>query len=83
VLYVESAAARKDWKNRLEEAIGLREAVLDNRRVFELVPMCSRTFTAGPHRSGGESAAGSSGSAGKPTCSVPFSASAFSFFKLV
>jgi hypothetical protein len=75
VLYAESAAARAEWKAKLEEAIGLRKVVQENNKMFELEELSSETFFAPSLRSGPAAPAwnGNTLLTGKFTCSIPFS----------
>ena len=73
-LFVESSQARLDWKQKLQDAIGLREAVLESDHVFDLVTMSEDTFVprsislTDSHRRDGTVIP-----YGRPTCSVAFS----------
>lgn len=76
-LYAETAQVRADWKQKLEEAKGLRQVVSDSNRVFEMETLSIDTFLlplpnqvqplqpATWHDMGNLT--------GKVTCSVPFS----------
>jgi hypothetical protein len=81
VLYAESAAARAEWKAKLEEAIGLRKVVQESNKVFEPEVLSSETFLVPSLRSGPAAPAwnGDTLLTGKVTCSIPFSASCKSF----
>lgn len=75
-LYVETAQARSDWKQKLEEAKGLRAVVSESNKVFEIETLSIETFLVPPvnltttntpswHDVGSYT--------GRVTCSVPFS----------
>ena len=73
-LYTETSQARLEWKAKLEEAIGLRKAVQESNKVFEVGTLSADTFyaptlmtDAGPSWDNDENFTG------KITCSVPFS----------
>ncbi|KAF5386380.1 hypothetical protein D9757_006718 [Collybiopsis confluens] len=77
ILYGESAAARTEWKDKLEEAIGLRKVVQESNKVFEIETLSTDTFLAPTMIGGGPQAANVGPSydntfTGKVTCSVPF-----------
>lgn len=72
-LFTESQQARAEWKQKLDEAIGLRKVVQESNKVFELEPLSTDTFlvpsissTAVPSWNHENSLTG------KVTCSVPF-----------
>lgn len=76
-LYAESAASRAEWKQRLEEAIGLRKIVQESNKVFEIETLSSDTFLI-PSVMAGPSAPtwnNDNTFTGKVTCSIPFSTS--------
>ncbi len=75
-VFAESAQARNEWKQKLEEAIGLRKVVQDSNKVFEIETLSADTFLV-PSMMSGSNATWSHGEAftGKVTCSVPFSES--------
>ncbi|KAI0794364.1 Dbl domain-containing protein [Fomes fomentarius] len=72
-VFAESAQARNEWKQKLEEAIGLRKVVQDSNKVFEIETLSADTFLV-PSMMSGSNATWSHGEAftGKVTCSVPF-----------
>lgn len=81
-LYAPSKQKRTEWRTKFDEAKGLRRAVVEANRVFELTTLCDATFAL-PYASvgmvGGEIerstvAPGSDNSSfhGRITCSVPF-----------
>lgn len=81
-LFADSAQARAEWKEKLEEAIGLRKVVQESNRVFEVETLSTDTFLvpsalAQPANSSWNS---ENSFTGKVTCSVPFSASASSLW---
>ncbi|KAF9232409.1 CNH domain-containing protein [Melanogaster broomeanus] len=73
-LFTESQQARAEWRQKLEEAIGLRKVVQESNKVFEMDPLSTDTFfmpaisasTAAPAWNPENSFTG------KVTCSVPF-----------
>ncbi len=74
-VYAESSQARSDWKDKLQEAIGLRKVVQESNKVFEVETLSSDSFVvpsmlAAPtnHSWNAENAF-----TGRVTCSVPFS----------
>ncbi|KAI0367587.1 Dbl-like domain-containing protein [Pilatotrama ljubarskyi] len=72
-VFAESAQARNEWKQKLEEAIGLRKVVQDSNKVFEIETLSADTFLVpamGP--SSGTSWNHENAFTGKVTCSVPF-----------
>ncbi|KAG8970658.1 hypothetical protein FRC05_000516 [Tulasnella sp. 425] len=73
-LFAESAAVRGEWKQKLEEAIALRNLVNDSNKVFEMRNLSENTFVV-PSIMGGTSPGWSNDVTftGKVTCSVPFS----------
>lgn len=73
-VFAESAQARNEWKQKLEEAIGLRKVVQDSNKVFEIETLSADTFLV-PSMMSGSNTAWSHENAftGKVTCSVPFS----------
>ncbi|KAH9479317.1 Rho1 guanine nucleotide exchange factor 1 [Psilocybe cubensis] len=74
ILYAESAQIRAEWKAKLEDALGLRKAVQESNKVFEIEYLSRDTFIMP------SIAANATGPAwnqdnqytGKVTCSVPF-----------
>jgi hypothetical protein len=73
-VYAESPQARSEWKEKLQEAIGLHKVVQECNKVFEVETLSSDTFvvtsmlTAPTNRSWNTESAFT----GKVTCSVPF-----------
>jgi RHO1 GDP-GTP exchange protein 1/2 len=61
-VYTESAQARSKWKDKLQEAIGLRKVVQESNKVFEVETLSSDALVVGPRAW-----------MGKINCSVPFS----------
>lgn len=76
-VFAESVTARAEWKQKLEEAIGLRKVVQESNKVFEVETLSADTFFVPAVVPGGGSTAYSHENAftGKVTCSVPFSMS--------
>ncbi|KIY49932.1 Dbl homology domain-containing protein, partial [Fistulina hepatica ATCC 64428] len=74
ILYAESAQARTEWKQKLEEALGLRNIVQESNKVFEVELLSTETFLVPSMSSMNTTPAwGHEGSiTGKVTCSVPF-----------
>ncbi|EJD48095.1 Dbl-like domain-containing protein [Auricularia subglabra TFB-10046 SS5] len=73
-LYAESAAARVEWHQKLQEATGLRAVVQESNKVFEIEPLSADTFLV-PQINNNQSQSWSEDSqyTGRVTCSVPFS----------
>lgn len=74
-VFAESSQVRNEWKQKLEEAIGLRKVVQDSNKVFEIETLSADTFLVpamGPS-SGNTSWNHENAFTGKVTCSVPFS----------
>ena len=74
-VYADSAQARSEWKEKLQEAIGLRKVVQESNKVFEVETLSSDTFVvpsmlAQPTN---QSWNQENSFTGKVTCSVPFS----------
>lgn len=75
ILYAESAQVREEWKQKLEEAMGLRKVVQESNKVFEVETLSSDTFLV-PSITSGQAAPSwnlENSFTGKVTCSVPFS----------
>ncbi|TFK39736.1 CNH domain-containing protein [Crucibulum laeve] len=74
VLYAESATARQEWKQKLDEALGLRKVVQESNKVFEIETLSIDTFLIPSMSTAPNSPAWSDGTmfTGKVTCSVPF-----------
>ncbi|OJT02956.1 Rho1 guanine nucleotide exchange factor 1 [Trametes pubescens] len=73
-VFAESSQVRNEWKQKLEEAIGLRKVVQDSNKVFEIETLSADTFLVpamGPSSSG-TSWNHENAFTGKVTCSVPF-----------
>ncbi|KAF5351291.1 hypothetical protein D9758_007992 [Tetrapyrgos nigripes] len=62
ILYAESAQVRAEWKSKLEEALGLRKAVQDNNKVFEVETLSNDTFLVPSLMNGSGAGAGGDGS---------------------
>lgn len=72
-LYTESASSRQDWKQKLEEAMGLRAVVSESNRVFEIETLSIETFLLPPVNLAPTPTWHDVGTfTGKVTCSVPF-----------
>ena len=74
-VYAGSTQARLEWKDKLQEAIGLRKMVQESNNVFEVVPLSSNTFVV-PSMVGAPTSHSwnmDNTFTGKVTCSVPFS----------
>lgn len=76
-LYAESSGSRGEWKQKLEEAIGLRKVVQESNKVFEIETLSTDTFLAPSIMAGPSAPAWNSDQTftGKVTCSIPFSES--------
>ena len=75
-VFAESTQARSEWKQKLEEAIGLRKVVQDSNKVFEIETLSADTFLVPSmmsNSSNSNSSWGENAFTGKVTCSVPFS----------
>lgn len=77
ILFTESAPARTEWKQKLEEAMGIRKVVQESNRVFEVETLSADTFLVPSVQLGPASPQWNQDTSftGKVTCSVPFSAS--------
>ena len=75
ILYAESAAARNEWKQKLDEALGIRKVVQDSNKVFEVETLSADTFLVPSVLAGPSSPSYNQDSAltGRVTCSIPFS----------
>lgn len=85
ILYAESSQIRNEWKNKLEEALGLRKVVQESNKVFEVEYLSMDTFIMPPmSATAGPTWNQDSQFTGKVTCSVPFSElPAITFWDLV
>ncbi|KAF8806848.1 Dbl homology domain-containing protein, partial [Phlegmacium glaucopus] len=74
VLYAESSASRVEWKQKLEEALGLRKVVQESNKVFEIESLSVDTFKVAPPAIGLNPPGLTEGIffTGEVTCSVPF-----------
>ncbi|KDQ19102.1 hypothetical protein BOTBODRAFT_103593 [Botryobasidium botryosum FD-172 SS1] len=73
-LFAESSQQRAEWKQKLEEAMGLRAVVQEANKVFEIETLSTDTFlTPSMQAASTFSWSGDSPFTGKVTCSVPFS----------
>lgn len=76
ILYAESAASRSEWKQKLEEALGIRKVVQESNKVFEIETLSADTFLVPSLLQGATSPPAwnqENSFTGKVTCSVPFS----------
>ncbi|OSX64043.1 hypothetical protein POSPLADRAFT_1179647 [Postia placenta MAD-698-R-SB12] len=72
-VFAETSQARSEWKQKLEEAIGLRKVVQESNKVFEVETLSADTFFVQPMAPGGNQAYHhETAFTGKVTCSVPF-----------
>ncbi|KAF7971187.1 hypothetical protein HWV62_21862 [Athelia sp. TMB] len=73
-LYAETAAARVEWKAKLEEATGLRKVVQESNKVFEIETLSTDTFLVPSMLAGANTPSWNQENSftGKVTCSVPF-----------
>lgn len=76
ILYAESQQTRLEWKQKLEEALGLRKVVQESNKVFEVETLSADTFLVPSLVNGTTSPAWTTENSftGKVSCSVPFSA---------
>ncbi|KAJ7708817.1 Dbl-like domain-containing protein [Mycena rosella] len=74
ILFSESPQARTDWKQKLEEALGIRKVVQESNRVFEIETLSADTFLVPAVQVGPTSPQWNQDQSftGKVTCSVPF-----------
>ncbi|KAF8141438.1 CNH domain-containing protein [Boletus edulis] len=73
-LFTESPQARVEWKQKLEEAIGLRKVVQESNKVFEMEPLSTDTFFVPAISASATTPSWNHENSftGKVTCSVPF-----------
>ncbi|KAI1790239.1 Dbl-like domain-containing protein [Ganoderma leucocontextum] len=73
-VFAESPQARSEWKQKLDEAIGLRKVVQDSNKVFEIETLSADTFLVPSMMNNNSNTSWSHENAftGKVTCSVPF-----------
>ncbi|CCO29888.1 Rho1 guanine nucleotide exchange factor 1 [Rhizoctonia solani AG-1 IB] len=72
--FIDSQAAREEWRQKLEEAIEMRKVVQDSNKVFELETLSDETFAQSKgYVSNSSWNDESSFAGGKVTCTVPFS----------
>ncbi|KAJ7780269.1 CNH domain-containing protein [Mycena maculata] len=74
ILFSESAQARTEWKQKLEEALGIRKVVQESNRVFEVETLSADTFLVPSVQLNATSPQWNQDTSftGKVTCSVPF-----------
>ena len=74
-LYAENQQARAEWKQKLQEAIGLRKIVQESNKVFEIETLSADTFLVPSMMAGVSSPSWNHEKSftGKVTCSAPFS----------
>ncbi|KAK6978137.1 CNH domain-containing protein [Favolaschia claudopus] len=74
ILFSESTQARSEWKQKLEEALGIRKVVQESNRVFEVETLSADTFLVPSVAIGTPSPQWNQDTSytGKVTCSVPF-----------
>lgn len=77
ILYAESAQIRSEWHKKLVDALGLRKAIQDSNKVFEVEYLSRDTFIIPSIAQGANGPTWNQDSqfTGKVTCSVPFSQS--------
>ncbi|KAF5373357.1 hypothetical protein D9615_007366 [Tricholomella constricta] len=77
ILFAESAQARNEWREKLEEALGLRQVVQESNKAFEVETLSSDTFLVPSMAANANSPGWNQDNAftGKVTCSVPFTTS--------
>ncbi len=74
ILYADSAQVRNEWKQKLEEAVGLRKVVQESNKVFEIETLSAETFLVPSMLAGTSPSYNLENSfTGRVTCSVPFS----------
>ena len=75
ILYAETAHTRAEWKNKLEEALGLRKIVQESNKVFDIEYLSRDTFLMPSLalNNAGQTWTQDNTFTGKVTCSVPFS----------
>ncbi|KAI0058941.1 Dbl-like domain-containing protein [Artomyces pyxidatus] len=73
-VYAETGPARAEWKEKLEEAMGLRKVVQESNKVFEVETLSSDTFLVPSLLTAPTNTSWNSENSftGKVTCSVPF-----------
>lgn len=77
-LYATSKQRRLEWRTKIEEAKGLRQAVVDANKAFTTVNLCDSMFALPPpmgfepDRSAAGSSNDSSAFHGRVSCAVPF-----------
>ncbi|KAJ7623683.1 signal transducer [Roridomyces roridus] len=77
ILFSESAQARSEWKQKLDEALGIRKVVQESNRVFEIETLSADTFMMPSIQVASASQQWNQDTSftGKVTCSVPFNTS--------
>ncbi|KAH0583069.1 hypothetical protein H2248_010954 [Termitomyces sp. 'cryptogamus'] len=71
--YTDSATHRVEWRQKLDEAIGLRKVVQDANKVFEIETLSTHTFTVPPVTYPLTPSTWNENSiTGRVTCSIPF-----------
>lgn len=78
ILFAESQQSRQEWRDKLEEALGIRKVVQESNKVFEVETLSTDTFlmpTILPAQGSATSPPAwnqESSFTGRVTCSVPF-----------
>ncbi|KAJ6485700.1 signal transducer [Mycena sanguinolenta] len=74
ILFSETAQGRSEWKQKLEEAMGIRAVVQESNKVFEVETLSADTFLVPSVQVGPPSPQWNQDTSytGKVTCSVPF-----------
>ena len=74
ILFADSAQIRSEWKQKLDEAMGLRQVVQESNKVFEIETLSTDTFLVPALVSGTTAPSWNQENSftGKVTCSVPF-----------
>ncbi|KAJ7614669.1 signal transducer [Mycena polygramma] len=77
ILFSDTPQARSEWKQKLEEAIGIRKVVQESNKVFEVETLSADTFLVPSVQVGSTSPQWNQDTSftGKVTCSVPFNTS--------
>jgi RHO1 GDP-GTP exchange protein 1/2 len=85
ILYAESSQTRNEWKQKLDEALGLRKVVQESNKVFEVETLSADTFLLPSVMANSTSPTWNQENAytGKVTCSVPFSKTAIGRFRFL
>lgn len=72
VIYAESSRSRTEWRQKFEEATGLRKVVQESNKVFEIETLSMHTFSV-PPLGANLPQNETNPVTGRVTCSIPFS----------